>query len=274
MRLLFTLILLASPVLWATTPPLELAKQLTDKHQVERYLASEKYDGIRATWINGELRSRGGLLINTPANFTANWPSMRLDGELWAGRGRFNHVSNTVLDNQPNAQHWQDIRFMVFDAPSDKPFFKRYSDYTHAIAHCDCNNLEAIKQHRFNTRAQLSQWFNELVSQGAEGVILHRRDARFNPGRSDNVLKLKPYMDSEAKVIGYQQGRGKYQGMLGALIVVDKRGKQFKIGTGFSDAERANPPAIGSTITFKYHGYTKNGVPRFASYLRQRKPFN
>ncbi len=55
---------------------------------------------------------------------------------------------------------------------------------------------------------------------------------------------------------------------LGSLLVQEIDGDRFRIGSGFSDAERADPPAIGSIVTFKYHGRTKNGLPRFASFLR------
>jgi DNA ligase-1 len=40
------------------------------------------------------------------------------------------------------------------------------------------------------------------------------------------------------------------------------------IGTGFSDADRQQPPAIGQRVTYTYRGLTAGGVPRFASYLR------
>jgi len=42
------------------------------------------------------------------------------------------------------------------------------------------------------------------------------------------------------------------------------------IGTGFTDAVRKDPPAVGTVVTYTYRGLTKNGLPRFASYLRVR----
>jgi DNA ligase-1 len=47
-------------------------------------------------------------------------------------------------------------------------------------------------------------------------------------------------------------------------------GVVFRLGTGFSDAVRKNPPAVGATVTYRYRELTKNGVPRFASFLRER----
>lgn len=47
---------------------------------------------------------------------------------------------------------------------------------------------------------------------------------------------------------------------------------RFKIGSGFSDKDRAAPPPIGTTITYKYYGLTKNGLPRFPVFLRIYSP--
>jgi DNA ligase-1 len=112
-----------------------------------------------------------------------------------------------------------------------------------------------------------------LVKQGGEGLMLHLADAEYVTGRSDVLLKLKPTLDTEAKVIGHVAGKGKFTGMLGALEMETPQGKHFRIGTGFSDAVRKNPPPIGTIITYKYNGLTKKGVPRFASYLRVRQEF-
>ena len=57
-------------------------------------------------------------------------------------------------------------------------------------------------------------------------------------------------------------------------MVVETAGKKrFKIGTGFSDSERKNPPAIGSIVTYKYFGLTNKGIPRFASFVRVRATY-
>jgi len=58
--------------------------------------------------------------------------------------------------------------------------------------------------------------------------------------------------------------------MLGAIEVINKEGKKFKIGSGFSLQERRSPPPINSQITYRYRGKTKYNTPRFATFLRQR----
>jgi DNA ligase-1 len=74
--------------------------------------------------------------------------------------------------------------------------------------------------------------------------------------------------DAEAVVIGLVPGRGKFLGQLGALRVRAADGRAFLIGTGLRDADRAEPPALGATVTYTHRGVTATGVPRFASFLR------
>lgn len=42
---------------------------------------------------------------------------------------------------------------------------------------------------------------------------------------------------------------------------------RFKLGAGFTDAQRENPPKIGSLVTCTYRAKTKNGKPKFASFF-------
>ena len=71
-------------------------------------------------------------------------------------------------------------------------------------------------------------------------------------------------------MLAHLPGKGKYAGKLGALLVEALDGMRFKLGTGFTDAERETPPKIGSTITFTYRDKTKYGNQKFASFLRVR----
>lgn len=103
--------------------------------------------------------------------------------------------------------------------------------------------------------------------------MLHRADALYATGRSDDLLKLKPWLDAEAKVIDHLPGKGKYRGMLGSLKLEMPDGKRFNLGTGFSDAVRRNPPPVGALVTYRYRELNPNGLPRFASYLRVREGF-
>ena len=246
-----------------------------DGENVQDYLVSEKLDGIRGIWDGEALRTRQGQKLNPPDWFVSGWPKVWLDGELWAGRNQFGTVQNTVLDAIPNHEQWREIRYMVFDAPDNfSTFEQRVKRYQALVSDSDSAYIQAVDQFTVDSAEQLYDQLDAMVALGAEGLMLHRKTALFRSGRSDALLKVKKYQDAEAQVVGHVPGQGKYSGQLGALLVELADGKRFKIGTGFSDQERAQPPGIGVFITFRYQGLTSTGLPRFASYQRIRQgPF-
>ena len=114
-----TLLPLAPPQAWAAdAPALLLANVYRPGMPLADYWVSEKYDGVRGYWDGHSLRTRGGETVVAPAWFTAGWPTTPMDGELWAGRGRFAHAQSTTRQQQPDDAAWRQMRFMVFDLPA------------------------------------------------------------------------------------------------------------------------------------------------------------
>ena len=93
-------------------------------------------------------------------------------------------------------------------------------------------------------------------------------------GRSPTLLKVNPYDDAEATVLAHLPGKGKLVDKLvdklGALRVKTADGRELSIGTGFTDAQRAAPPAVEVMVTYRARGLTAKGLPRFPSFLRVR----
>lgn len=238
------------------------------------YLISEKYDGVRGIWDGKTLRTRAGNAISAPAWFTSKLPKQPLDGELWIARGQFEKVSGIVRKTAPQDDEWRQIKYMIFELP-DTPgsFAERYEQIKRVTAQASFPQLIAVEQFHLADNAALKRKLAEIVKAGGEGLMLHRADAPYVTGRNDALLKLKPLDDAEAKVVGHVPGKGKYQGKMGALQVETADGKRFQIGTGFSDAVRANPPPVGATVTYTHRGTTEKGLPRFASFLRVRDNF-
>jgi DNA ligase-1 len=108
------------------------------------------------------------------------------------------------------------------------------------------------------------------VRDGGEGLMLHRADAPYITGRSDVLMKFKLWHDAEATVIAHLPGKGRHAGRLGALRVRAPDGREFSLGTGFSDAQRRDPPALGTVVSYRYRELTAKGMPRFASFWRVR----
>ena len=265
---LFSIALLAE----AQPPALQLAKVYQPGMPLDGYWVSEKLDGVRAYWDGAQLWSKGGNRIAAPEWFTRGYPDQAMEGELWMGRGRFAEVSAAVHRLRPQAQEWRQIRLMLFDLPeSRQPFAVRVQEMRALVAASSSYTLEMITQTPATDHDRLMLQLDKVMARGGEGLMLHHGDSVYHAGRSDAVLKVKSYQDAEARVTGHVVGQGKFAGMLGALQVETDDGRRFRLGTGFSDAERRDPPPIGSTVTFKYYGLTATGLPRFASFLRVRE---
>ncbi len=259
------------PVL-AEAPAILLAGVYHEQVDVSRYLVSEKLDGVRAVWDGQVLRFRSGKIINAPRWFLAALPKQALDGELWIGRGSFDRLSGIVRRETPVDAEWHEVRYMLFELPgAPGTFSDRVEQIRQLVRQANVPWLRQIEQFYVVDRSSLQKRFAQAVEAGAEGLMLHRADALYQTGRSDVLLKMKPLQDAEAVVIGHQAGKGKYAGALGALRLRTPEGQIFLLGSGFSDAQRNNPPAIGTTVTYRYRDLTSKGLPRFASFLRVRE---
>ena len=255
-------------------PVLLLAEVYAGELDPSPYWVSEKLDGVRAAWDGKALRFRSGSIVHAPEWFVAGFPPEPLDGELWIARGRFEQLSGIVRRLQPQDAEWRQVRYMVFELPgAPGSFTERISLMQAIVARAKVPWLHAVEQFRVGDRATLMQRMEAVVQAGGEGLMLHLADAPYLTGRSDVLLKLKLWQDAEATVIGHTRGTGKYTGMTGALRVQMPEGKRFLIGSGMSDEVRRHPPPIGTRITYRYQALTKDGIPRFARYLRVREDF-
>ncbi|MDO8251162.1 MAG: DNA ligase, partial [Rhodoferax sp.] len=199
-------------------------------------------------------------------------PVTPLDGELWLGRGRFDHLSGIVRRSTPVDAEWRELRYMIFDLPgSGGRFGERAARVVSVVGAAGMPWLQAVEQSRVPDRATLQRQLLQLTRDGGEGLVLHRADADWTPGRSDALRKLKAQPDEDARVISYLPGKGRHAGRMGALLLEMANGKRFALGTGFSNVQRDTPPRVGSLVTYRYRDRTPSGLPRFASFLRQRE---
>lgn len=253
-------------------PEVMLAQSYQHGIQVTDYWYSEKLDGIRAYWTGERFVTRNGNPIYAPHWFTNTLPAVPLDGELWAGRGNFHLVQQTVLDQRPSDEAWKQIRFMVFDLPeSAGDYQKRYYTLIDLVKNIDQRHVGFVEHKPISSEKELFDKLDAITEVSGEGVMLRNITSRYQAGRGSDLLKLKKFNDAEATVIGYKPGSGRLMGMLGALLVRLDDGTEFYIGSGFTDEQRKSPPTIGATVTFRHNGFTNSGKPKFARYMRERQ---
>ncbi|WP_238944922.1 DNA ligase [Vandammella animalimorsus] len=250
---------------------------------VAGWLMSEKLDGVRAFWDGRQLIGRSGKAFTAPAWFTQGFPPFALDGELFAGRGRFELAAAAVHSSDPQA--WQPLHYAVFDVPNAaggllqrlqvlRDYLAQSSATATAAAATGAagagpGRIRIVEQRPVADAAAAQAFLREVEAGGGEGVMLRHPHAAYPRGRSELLLKMKSAHDAECVVVAHHPGRGRLQGLLGSLSCENAQGR-FRIGSGFSDRERSAPPPIGSTITYRYRGLTAKGLPRFATFVRIR----
>jgi DNA ligase-1 len=256
-------------------PKLLLLKKYNFKQNqnITNWVMSEKLDGIRAYWNGTKLISRGGNIINAPKWFIKNYPPFEIDGELWSKRGDFENIVSIVRDKKPSKQ-WKQIKHYIFEVPNTKgDLFERLAK----VQKYESDIIKIISQRKVKNKKHLKEFLKQIELKGGEGVVVRNPKVPYINKRTNQALKVKNFNDSECIVIGHTKGKKKFKGLMGALVCElimqngDKSKIVFKIGSGFSNNLRVNPPKIGQIITFKHQGFTKYGKPRFSTYLRIRE---
>ena len=252
-------------------PPVLLAHKWESDVDLTGWWMSEKLDGVRAWWDGKAFISRLGNVYLAPDWFVEGLPDTPLDGELWGGRKLFQRTIS-IVRRQDKSQAWKEISYVVFDAPKlELPFEERVAWIAQYVAEKKPPHARAHTHEKCRDTAHLKEELARVEALGGEGLMMRRPGSKYEVGRSDSLLKVKTFHDAEAIVREHSRGEGKHKGRTGALVVEMPNGTRFSVGTGLSDRERENPPAIGSIITYRYQELSDGGVPRFPSYVGVRE---
>lgn len=276
--------------------------QLEDvKNNMLNWYVSEKYDGVRCYWNGTNLYTRGKKKIHAPLWFTKNLPSnVPLDGELII-HGQFETINGLVkiknkLKQTRREDDWKQVQYMVFDTlhPNfvDQSFKKRYKLIK--AVHKKSKQLNGVPMYWYvvhqvplkRSRRKLNEFYEARINEGAEGIVIRNPNAHYENKRSNQILKIKPTYDAEAKITGYIEGKGNNEGILGSYLVVgysgEHKGKEFKL-SGKLNAEMRNAyvfkpngrvivsrgyPRIGQIVNYQYMTTTSHGKPRQPIFIR------
>ena len=247
-----------------------LAHNYTDQ-DISNWWMSEKLDGIRAYWTGEKFLSRTGKEITPPQSFTQEMPKgIILDGELCAGRNKFNLTSSIVRktkDVEKYVDDWtNNITYNVFDTVCDHPFERRMGILYDTIR--NFKFIKIVRQTKVKNQNHLNKELDKVLDKGGEGLMLRQPESMYERKRSKSLLKVKKFHDMEVRIIGYREGTGKYKGMLGSYECETKGGSKFNCGSGLNDDDRVNRLDVGMFITVKYFELSKEGVPRFPIFMR------
>lgn len=219
----------------AVAPKLLLANSwdfVTGKDPTGWWL-SEKLDGVRALWdpSRKQFLSRLGNPFTAPDWFIKDLPThMTLDGELFTGRGQFSQTISTVKTH--NSKSWHTVKFHVFDSPSlGTAFESRIETVKKHFAQKPSPNVHIVHHIKCRGRDHALEYLKEVEEEGGEGIMMRMPGSLYEGKRSATLSKVKSFYDAEAEVIGYEKGKGKHTGSVGALKVTARVNLHFgKVG--------------------------------------------
>ncbi|GMI42112.1 hypothetical protein TrCOL_g1778 [Triparma columacea] len=276
----------ASPPAGGTAPDVaalhSLAHSYKGTQDVAGWVVSEKLDGMRAILVNGTAYSRAGNVIRAPPQFFSGVPPAAiLDGELWLGRGKFQDTVSITKSHGAPMSEWSKVKFVCFDAPAIPGGINERLDYareaTTNAPHCEVVETETLPV--TGVQEEIDRRMALMKAAGAEGLMLRHPTNSFKPKRTHDLLKVKHVSSADAIVVGYEGGKGRNSGCIGALVVelLSDRSKTFKVGGGMNDKEREieryENEYKGRTVEVKYNELTKGGIPRFPIYMRTKPDF-
>jgi DNA ligase-1 len=263
---------------------------------------SPKLDGVRAMVVDGQLRTRSlkpVANLYTQAKFSL--PQLTgLDGELIVGEPNHPDVYRTTNSAVSTITGEPRVVFHVFD------FFgvnEGYADRKVRVHQHQWPDVAIVPQHIVYDLEQVSSFEAKYIKQGYEGVMLRSYDSPYKQGRStaneQYLLKVKRFKDSDAEILtmeelmhnaneakqnelGYTERSSHKENMvgtgrMGALVVRDiHSGVEFKIGTGFYDAERQDMwnrkvELWGKIVKYKFQPAGVKDKPRFPVFLGMRQ---
>jgi ATP-dependent DNA ligase len=249
-----------------------------------------KMDGMRFNAIvkNGvvEYRSRNGKEIHGIKHLDQDFIVLSgskncvFDGELvvndkgiildrQTGNGILNKaVKGTISDLESHkirATVWDVIDYEDFTVGySSVPYRDRFERITSTIF---TDAVRVVEHQMVESIIEAREVFDRYLAAGEEGIILKAGTAPWENKRVKHQLKFKGELECDLRIVGYEEGTGKYVGRLGAIICesgsTDNRVLTVNVGSGFSDDLRTNlwhirDELLGKIVALKYNSRIKN----------------
>tara|TARA_Y100000114_G_scaffold157302_1_gene189393 strand:- start:11751 stop:13541 length:1791 start_codon:yes stop_codon:yes gene_type:complete len=160
--------------------------------------------------------------------------------------------------------------FAEVSVEPDKPLLKRKVN----------SNIIVAPQIELEDIDEVNELLDLVVKNNGEGLMMRKKNSPFEPTneqgtkRSSSIFKVKPRFTEEGLVVGYEEGLGSREGAVGSLIVKStiKDGSKatWKLGSGLTQADIANPPEKNTVIEYSFDGKTSKGIPRHGVFVRRR----
>jgi DNA ligase 1 len=273
-------------------------------------LASTKLDGIRCIFYKGQILSRSLKQIQNK-QLRERFESIRkfteinqciLDGEIYSPELTFQEITHYVMTQDLEDEILpKSLKFYCFDCLTDEnlQFSRRIGDVEYYSLR---QNIIYVKHIRVNNSNEVEKYFEEVLQDGYEGLILRNPESLYKFGRGTIkeaiIYKVKPFITFDAKIVGVVQatevnedakkktnelGRSVTSKKIGDRHLIEKasaflvkyHGLDLKVTLAMTDIEKEEvwknrSSYIGKTIEYKGMLVGSKDVPRHPVMIRFR----
>lgn len=243
-----------------------LATNFDEKTDYKGWFLSEKLDGYRCFWDTKNFKSRNGNIFHLPQKIKTQMPkNIHLDGEIYIDKYSFEKLS-ILKKNVINEKECENMKFYLFDLPKVKCEYKDKINKMKMISQQYPYFIRYVEQIPMKNNKKIKNVFRKYIENDCEGVILRNPSSIYTKGRSKNLVKLKPMIDDEATIVGYNLNENndlksfkcKYKNN---IINVYGLSQQLK--------KNYKRHKINDKITFQYSGLSNSGIPKYPRYKRK-----
>lgn len=262
-------------------------QKLVDKIPFPAYVQL-KLDGMRFNAIvrSGEVefRSRNGKELELLGFLEDEFKTMAgdmdvvFDGELTVqengivlnrqtGNGILNKATKGTISKEEAskvcATVWDAIPYEYFmDGYYNRKYEQRFEYLKTCVSKITTSKVKLVPNNVVNNADEANNLFAQYYASGEEGIILKNVEGIWENKRSKHQIKYKGELECDLKIVGLEEGAGKYQGKLGALLVESSDGiLRVSVGSGLTDEDRTvlnSTTILGKIIAVKYNARIKN----------------
>lgn len=277
----------------------EFSVQLAQKYDGTSgsWYASPKLDGNRAVAIRNDdgwvLYSRSGKEWKTVPHVNKELEKLDVlqitfcDGELYTKEFPFEKIQSALRSEKIRQPEAHLVKYFIFWMGDKKDFFFHQKPSTidgiklmeKAHGELSLEKIEIIPQYKVELTKEVADHYNKTFSDnGFEGVMFRHGEIGYDYKRSAYLLKYKSFFEEDFKVIGFEEGKGKNKGSLGAIVAEVRRKhtvetKEVSVGSGFTDEMRDKvwnnqDFYLGKMAEIKFQELSQYGIPRFPIFLK------
>lgn len=231
-----------------------------DKYPISQgteFWLTQKLNGARATFYHGELLARSGVPYRGVEHITRKliWfeeCGYVLDGELTLkDKGELSdneafRVATGILNSDD--ENKTAICYTIFDLVPIQDFESanpklNYKERRFIMESMKDNlNTEYTQLlpvlYHGKDQGKIDEFLEQMVAEDKEGLMLNT-NCPYRRTRHRGILKIKRFYTMDLPIIGYEEGTGRLEGMLGAFVL-SYNGNEVKVGSGFTDEQRVD----------------------------------